>query len=60
MENKDVLEAIATISKYCISEKCGSCKIESICGVFSLPPCYWGNYIETIKERITKNETQNK
>ncbi len=51
MNDKDVLEVIATISKYCISEKCKNCKIESICNeIFLMPPCDWGFYIKTIEE----------
>ena len=55
MDNKDILEAIKTISKYCTSRKCENCKIENICDEISIMPCYWGSRIKTIEERM-KNE----
>lgn len=55
MDNKHVLEAIKTISKYCTSKECKNCKIESICDEISIMPCYWGSRIKTIEERM-KNE----
>lgn len=60
MNDKDILNAIKTISKYCTSKECKNCKIESICDEISIMPCYWGSRIKTIEERIAKNEKRNK
>ena len=55
MNDKNILEAIKTISKYCTSRECENCKIENICDEISIMPCYWGSRIKTIEERM-KNE----
>ena len=54
MKNKNILDAIKTISEYCTSKECENCKIESICDEISIMPCYWGYHIKTIEERMTK------
>ena len=56
MKNKNILDAIKTISEYCTSKECENCKIESICDEISIMPCYWDSRIKTIEERIAKNE----
>ena len=60
MKNKNILDAIKTISEYCTSKECENCKIESICDEISIMPCYWDSRIKTIEERIAKNEKRNK
>jgi hypothetical protein len=60
MKNKNILDAIKTISEYCTSKECENCKIESICDEISIMPCYWNSRIKTIEERIAKNEKRNK
>ena len=55
MKNKNILDAIKTISEYCTSKECKNCKIENICDEISIMPCYWGSRIKTIEERM-KNE----
>lgn len=60
MKNKNILEAIKTISEYCTSKECENCEIEDICDEIAIMPCYWGSRIKTIEERITKNEKRNK
>lgn len=54
MDNKDILDAIKTISEYCTSKECENCKIESICDEISIMPCYWDSRIKTIEERMAK------
>lgn len=54
MKNKNILDAIKTISEYCTSKECKNCKIENICDEISIMPCYWGYHIKTIEERMTK------
>lgn len=56
MKNKNILDAIKTISEYCTSKECENCKIENICDEISIMPCYWDSRIKTIEERIAKNE----
>lgn len=60
MKNKNILEAIKTISEYCTSKECKNCEIEDICDEIAIMPCYWGSRIKTIEERIIKNEKRNK
>lgn len=55
MKNKNILEAIKTISEYCTSKECENCEIEDICDEIAIMPCYWGSRIKTIEERM-KNE----
>lgn len=59
INNKDILEAIKTISKYCTSRECENCKIENICDEISIMPCYWGFHIKTIEERMTNENICN-
>ena len=59
MENKYVLGAIKTISEYCTSKECKSCKIENICDEISIMPCYWKDRIKTIEERMTNENIRN-
>lgn len=59
MNDKDILEAIKTISKYCTSRECESCKIENICDEISIMPCYWDSRIKTIEERMTNENICN-
>lgn len=59
MNNKDILEAIKTISEYCTSKECENCKIENICDEISIMPCYWSSRIKTIEERMTNENVRN-
>lgn len=59
MKNKNILEAIKTISEYCTSKECENCKIENICDEISIMPCYWGSRIKTIEERINNENIRN-
>lgn len=59
INNGAVLDAIKTISEYCISKECKSCKIENICDEISIMPCYWDSRIKTIEERITNENIRN-
>ena len=59
MNNKDILEAIKTISENCTSKECENCKIENICDEISIMPCYWSSRIKTIEERMTNENVRN-
>lgn len=59
MNNKDILDAIKTISEYCTSKECENCKIENICDEISIMPCYWGSRIKTIEERMNNENICN-
>lgn len=59
MNNKDILDAIKTISEYCTSRECENCKIENICDEISIMPCYWSSRIKTIEERMTNENIRN-
>ena len=59
INDKDILEAIKTISKYCTSKECENCKIENICDEISIMPCYWDSRIKTIEERMANENICN-
>ena len=60
MENKYVLSLFGLIEKYCDSVNCDYCIIKDICECTYDKIGIPNDWIKTIKERIVKNETQNK
>lgn len=59
MNDNNVLEAIKTISEYCMSGKCEDCKIKSMCNEIPIMPYCWSTYIKTIEERMTNENIRN-
>lgn len=59
MKNKNILDAIKTISEYCTSREYENYKIVNICDEISIMPCYWGSRIKIIEERMTNENIRN-